>query len=119
MIRNVFRKILVWRATRDHSSLGNVLVRLGYVTHEQIGDALARQRRERIGDLLVASGYVTVEQLREALLHQRVARDEAGLNDLVQLYGNERREVLRGVIHGLREVTDLSGQVNEHIAKHA
>ena len=50
--------------------LGNLLLRAGLITSEQLEDALARQVAQggRLGDQLVAAGYLTQARL-DAFLH--------------------------------------------------
>lgn len=52
--------------------IGAVLKEYGYITEEQVGEALAFQRTEegkgkRLGDLLLGLGFVTEQQVLEAL----------------------------------------------------
>lgn len=55
--------------------LGNVLVRTGRVTQEQLKDALATQRRtlQRLGYILIESEYISEADLRDAL-HVQVSQ---------------------------------------------
>jgi hypothetical protein len=50
--------------------LGNVGVREGYLTIEQLKEALDEQRL-KVGEILVRSGRVSTEQLNQTLKHQR------------------------------------------------
>jgi hypothetical protein len=56
-------------AHRLDNRLGNLLLRAGYLTDEQLARVLATQRetRQRLGFLLVREGYVEPTELREAL----------------------------------------------------
>jgi len=52
--------------------LGDVLIELGYVTHEQLLPFVtSAAQKARLGDMLVDSGYITKEQLDKALSFQR------------------------------------------------
>jgi len=50
--------------------LGDVLIRRGYLTEEQLEEALEIQRM-KLGDVLVEYGFITREQLTHALLNQQ------------------------------------------------
>ena len=56
-------------ARRLDNRLGNLLLRAGYLTEEQLARVLAMQRetRQRLGFLLVRDGLVAPSELREAL----------------------------------------------------
>jgi hypothetical protein len=56
-------------AHRLDNRLGNLLLRAGYLTDEQLAQVLATQRetRQRLGFLLVRDGFVEPTELREAL----------------------------------------------------
>lgn len=61
--------------------LGRYLVERGFVTEEQLREALGRQadlraqgQQKRIGELLVEMGYVSASQVR-SVLAQQVARE--------------------------------------------
>ncbi len=67
--------------TAQTSPLGELLVRAGLITTEQLAAALttqteARQRGEsiRLGEILIASGVLTRRDLTTSLLHQRRTR---------------------------------------------
>lgn len=50
--------------------LGEVLIRQGYLTEEELEEALEIQRM-KLGEVLVDSGFITREQLTHALLDQQ------------------------------------------------
>lgn len=58
--------------TQRRSRLGDVLLRMGKVTPEQVRDGLAKQAstRLRLGEILVSQGLITVEDVRQALEKQ-------------------------------------------------
>jgi type IV pilus assembly protein PilB len=60
------------RRHRKSARLGELLVRAGHITAEQLDTALAKQAsmRQPLGNTLIALGYVTEETLREALCAQ-------------------------------------------------
>ncbi|MFQ5899725.1 MAG: hypothetical protein ACE5JN_15960, partial [Candidatus Methylomirabilia bacterium] len=72
---------------RTNDRLGTVLLRLGFITDEQLLHYLTYQstRRDsgrpasrRLGDLLVAEGLITAEQLGQALAEQKRTNDRLG-----------------------------------------
>ena len=62
--------------------LGDIFVERGFVTPEQLEDALARQREtgERVGEALVAQGSISKFELAGALAEQAAALDQAALD---------------------------------------
>jgi hypothetical protein len=56
-------------ARRLDNRLGNLLIRAGYVTQEQLDKVLAVQRetQQRMGFLLIREGFIDPQELREAL----------------------------------------------------
>jgi len=60
------------RRHRKSARLGELLVRAGHITPEQLQTALAEQKelRQPLGNVLRALGYVTEETIREALCAQ-------------------------------------------------
>jgi len=62
----------VLKRHRKRARLGELLVRAGRVTPEQLQSALARQAqvRQPLGQALIGLGYVTEEAMREALCAQ-------------------------------------------------
>jgi len=61
--------------------LGDIFVERGFVTPEQLEQALARQREtgERVGEALVAQGSISKFELAGALAEQAAALDQAAL----------------------------------------
>ena len=60
-------------ATRPRRRLGELLLDHGVITHEQLDEALARQRTEkgsRLGRLIVDLGFATDVQMCEVLAQQ-------------------------------------------------
>lgn len=63
----------LWRSVRRrHVLLGDVLVRLGHLAHDDLKAALARRTTEgeRLGEALVSAGTITRAQLDDALAAQ-------------------------------------------------
>lgn len=57
---------------RSRLRIGEILVQMGYVTPDQMEEALQIQRstRELVGEILIRLGYITREQLARAQAHQ-------------------------------------------------
>jgi len=62
-----------WRS----SKLGKIFVSEGYVTEEELGEAL-REQNLRVGEILVRAGRITAEQLEHALNRQRKVSGKLG-----------------------------------------
>ena len=67
--------------------LGDIFVERGFVTPEQLEDALARQREtgERVGEALVAQGSISKFELAGALAEQASALDQAAAEQAATL----------------------------------
>lgn len=76
-----YKKALEIRWRR--SKLGKIFVSEGYVTEEDLREAL-REQNLRVGEVLVRAGRITAEQLEHALNHQRKVPGKLGeiLKDL-------------------------------------
>ncbi|MGD2125145.1 MAG: zinc-ribbon domain-containing protein [Desulfobacteraceae bacterium] len=81
------RKLLMARWSRP--KLGKVLVGDGYITKEQLREALGEQE-QRIGEVLVQGGRITVEQLDQALDSQK--KSPAPLGDILREMGYATEE---------------------------
>jgi type IV pilus assembly protein PilB len=70
-----------------HSLLGEILVRHGWVTTQQVDSALASQKKQGgyLGERLVEMGCLTQRQLVEALAEQRCEVPEISAADLFSL----------------------------------
>lgn len=74
--------LFFWRK-RDPltQSVGHLLVKWGFITRDQLRDAIETKLRssgdQLLGEVLVAKGYVTRYQLDRALVEQRKLRGEA------------------------------------------
>jgi hypothetical protein len=84
-----------WRSV----DIGNVLVRMGLVTPEQIEHAVQRQAREdrgtRLGEVLVGMGAITRSQLDEALRKQKAMRSGKAVDVMVELVGARMEQLVK------------------------
>lgn len=77
----------LWKSKENHV-LGHVLLQLGFVSQEQVDEALGRQAagdHRPFGVILVELGHVTAEQVEQALFLQKVRRGEVAKEDGLRL----------------------------------
>lgn len=59
----------------DQKHIGELLVERGYLTEDQLEEAVGIQKRpdesRRLGEILVSRGYVTASQIQIALARQQ------------------------------------------------
>jgi ribosomal protein L40E len=95
--------------------LGKMLVSDGYITKEQLKEALAEQE-QKIGEVLLQAGRVSAQQLDEALNQQKKMR--ARLGDLLIAMGFATEEDINwalGKVHRrLGEILQDKGLLAEH-----
>jgi hypothetical protein len=75
------------------SRLGDVLLRMGTITNEQLADAVARQRAgdaRALGVLLLDLGYAEARHIELALLRQQALRGHFSCEDGLRLLEEAR-----------------------------
>ncbi len=80
------------------SRLGDVLLRMGTITDEQLADAVARQRAgdsRALGVLLLELGYAELRHVELALLRQQALRGHLTCEDGLRLLEEAREETQR------------------------
>ena len=94
----------------DQSNIGRLLVRKGYVTDDQIRDAMARQlvAAPPLGEILIEMGAITREQLDEVLFEQRRARGETTDQEEVRHTLVQQHRSMRDITNGLTEAAGLA-----------
>ena len=88
------------------SRLGDVLLRMGTITNEQLADAVARQRAgdaRALGVLLLELGYAEARHIELALLRQQALRGHLSCEDGLRLL-EEAREGTERVGSSLSEL---------------
>ena len=88
------------------SRLGDVLLRMGTITNEQLADAVARQRAgdgRALGVLLLELGYAEARHIELALLRQQALRGRLTCEDGLRLL-EEAREGTERVGSSLSEL---------------
>ena len=103
------------KAEKDQSSLGNVLVDLGYCSRPDVHDVLEKQldTMPLLGELLVSQNVITSDQLEHALLRQRVLRGEEDPQSLKRYGAERRRKAFDEVATRFRTVADSAGLLAE------
>lgn len=106
------------KAENDHSSLGNILVDLGYCSRLQVHEAVGKQLSTeewcvaalpRLGRLLVDDAIITTEQLEHALLRQRVLRGQSDPSELKRYGTSTRNSAIGEVVERFRGVAESAG----------
>lgn len=96
------------KARKDRTSLGRILVDLGYCEPKDLDVALADQaeRMPQIGQILIHRDVITEEQLEHALLRQRVLRGQSDPSELKRYGASVRKQALSELTVRLRAVAD-------------
>ena len=98
------------RAGADETSLGNILVELGFISKEQLQEAIAVQRTRvpEIGGILVELGFITQEQLEEALLKQRILRGKAKPREVTDFERAKRKRASASFMESAQQTRDVA-----------
>lgn len=105
----------------DPSSLGNILLALGYCSQDDIDLALSRKGKngtaQLLGQILIELNIITKDQLNLALAHQHIDRDEEPVE--VKLYVTEQsKELYRELAETAKSVQLLAAKImknNRHL----
>lgn len=107
--------IAVLKKRGDEFKLGNILVKDGYITEEDLNEALAEQQ-ERIGDILVKSGHISPQQLEQALESQ--CKSSGKFGEILIKNGYATREDVNWALGKLNrklgEILREKGLISEH-----
>ena len=103
----------VEEAATDQTSLGNILIRRGLVTSEQIARAIQRQLMAMppLGEILIEMGAIDREQLEEALYEQRKTRGETTHREDVHYQLERQARSMQQVSEGLNEIAGISNAI--------
>lgn len=117
MTNKLFSRNGMTTPAEDPDSFGNLAVEKGYITRDDLQEALTVQT-ERIGEVLVRMGKLTEEQLDCLLIEQRVRKGETISAD--EMRRHERKKLRRrigavtGVFKGMGdEARSLASSVTE------
>lgn len=104
------------RAENDRSSLGNILVDLGYCSRPQVHQAVAEQLEAEefcaarpLGRLLLDANIITLDQLEQALLRQRVLRGQSDPDELKRYGTGGRIDAFGKVADRFRGLAESAG----------
>lgn len=97
-VNNVFYRKRVKTARKDKSSLGNILLKAGIVSEEQLKNALMFQDKnkdEMLGDVLIKLDMVSRPMIEEFLILQKTKRGTQA--DVIEIarYANKNMARLR------------------------
>lgn len=111
-----FTGCLRFYRVRSHTRLGNLLVKMNKITHDQLQEAvrlqLARKQGLRLGDALVENGAISAEDLKDALALQSHARKGSDVEIALALF--VRGKFLGSYTHMHRQLDpDLDGVRSE------
>ena len=83
-------------AAADETSLGNILVKLGFITQEDLAKAVGIQKSKTpfIGEILVDLKMIRVDQLEFALMQQKISRGKASRKEEIEFYDRHSRQVI-------------------------
>lgn len=104
-------------ASLDPASLGNILLRKGYVTRNQLDAAVDRQLATAppLGKILVDMGAISPAQLEEALYEQRRLRGGVSKREDVQHHLERQSRDIRQVAEGLNEIAGISNALADKL----
>jgi hypothetical protein len=79
-------------AKNDPHSMGNLAIEKGYITEEDLREALKVQKeRLKLGDILVEMGKLTFSQRDELLMEQSILRGEVSDKKILLKYETTRK----------------------------
>ena len=91
--------------SQDPSSIGNLAIRKGYATRQQVIAAAQKQEeRQPLGQILIEAGVLTSVQLEELLIEQEIERRHMNERQESKLIRKKKREKLSEVTRGLHDV---------------
>lgn len=103
----------------DDTSIGNILVKMEFITAEQLDRAVEIQRQQapHIGEILIQMGALTEEKLESALLKQKLDRGVASPREESEFYRLHRRQVITEVSIKIKETSAVSNALAAKLGK--
>jgi len=100
-------------AQEDDTSLGNILIEKGFITLEQLNEALEIQRsQKKLGEVLVEDMMViTGDQLDEVLVEQQLRRREISRAEFLDLCSKKRRRLMTKIDDHAKALESTSEEV--------
>lgn len=105
LISFYYAKLIKLRKKMFVPKLGKVMVSRGYITKEQLKEALSEQRL-RLGEVLIKAGLITTEKLEHALDYQKVVKKKIG--EILRELGYSTDE---NIIWALRKMNRRLGEI--------
>jgi hypothetical protein len=104
-------------ALTDPTSLGNILIKKGFATPEQIAQAIDRQLSiaPPLGKILMEMVVITEEQLDDALYEQKRARGETTMRADVERQLARQSQHMQSVTESLGEIAVLSNDLAQKL----
>jgi hypothetical protein len=105
----------------DPSSLGNLAVEMGYITHEELKSAVGvQQERLPLGQILMDMGKLTPPQLEELLFEQKVRRGEIRDKAILAQYERSRlRKKVGAIKEGFKEMRETTKSFSTSLLERA
>ena len=89
----------------DPLSLGNIAIRMGYATREQVESAVRiQQKRLPIGRILVEENVLTEAQLAEILVEQETVKMRLSATQVSHRWRSYRRKFHQEVVDAFQDV---------------
>jgi len=86
------------KARKDETSLGNVLLGLGYISEETLEVAIKIQKSQSmLGRILISMDEITEQQLKDALLEQKILRKKARAQEVIKSNVRQHRRLVSEV----------------------
>lgn len=101
----------------DPSSIGNLAIELGYITEDELRQAVqVQQQRLPLGRILVEMGKLTEAQLSDLLFEQRVRRGEIRDKAVIVQHRREKmRRTMAQLKAGFKEVGDETKRLTDSL----
>ena len=100
----------------DPTAICNMLVKLAWVTREQVNAALVTKGKRKIGETLVDMGILHPSQLEAVLLSQSAARGKMPMRKAASAQLEANQSLQEKVVTGFAEITALGRSVTSKYA---
>ena len=100
-------------AQDDETSFGNILLQKGYITQEELGEAVVIQKSQaKLGEILkeVTEGRLTDDHIEEALMEQKIQRKKASHKEIRAFHSEKKQKLAHGITGSF---TDIVAKLEE------
>jgi ASC-1-like (ASCH) protein len=105
---------------RDPWSIGNLALKRGYITQDDLSEAVRIQKeRLPLGEILMEMGKLTKDQLDELLFEQKVLRGEISKGDQIKFERKKLKHQLEALTSNFKEVRSQAQEMGAHAVKFA